>query len=270
MKKVKVLIIWGYGINCETETAYAFKLCEADPEIVHLSEIFLGEKRIPDYQILCFPGGFLDGDHLGSAQACAHRFKFLKIKGKIPLWEEVLRFLDQGGLIIGICNGFQLLVKIGLLPGGKYLGQRKVTLTYNESGKFENRWVYLKVNNQSPCIFLKGLDELYLPVRHGEGNFIVRDQETLNELKKNHQIALQYIHPETKSPTLEYPFNPNGSQEAVAGLTDPTGRIFGLMPHPEAFNNWTNHPQWNRKKNKIAQGLYIFKNAVEWVKENIL
>jgi len=144
MKKVKVLVFWGYGINCEVETAYAFKVSGAESEIVHLSEIFFGEKRILDYHILCFPGGFLDGDHLGSAQACAHRFKFLKIKGKIPLWEELLKFLNQGGLILGICNGFQLLVKMGLLPGGKYLGQRKATLTYNISGKFEDRWVYLK------------------------------------------------------------------------------------------------------------------------------
>ena len=184
--------------------------------------------------------------------------------------EELLKFLNQGGLIIGICNGFQLLVKMGLLPGDNYFGERRVSLTYNDSGKFEDRWVYVKVNPDTPCVFLKGLEELYLPVRHGEGKFVAENKEILEELKKNNQIALQYMDPETREPTFKYPFNPNGSQEAIAGICDPSGRIFGLMPHPEAFNHWTNHPCWTREKNRIAQGLYIFKNAVKWVKENIL
>ncbi len=270
MKKVKVLVVSGYGINCEVETAYAFKISGASPEIVHLSEIFSGEKRIVDYHILCFPGGFLDGDHLGSAQACAHRFRFLKIKGKISLWDELMKFFNEGGLILGICNGFQLLVKTGLLPGGEYLGQRKVSLTYNNSAKFEDRWVYLKVNPKTPCIFLKGLNELYLPIRHGEGNFVPENEEILEELKQKNQIAVQYIDPKNKKPTTEYPYNPNGSIEGIAGITDPTGRIFGLMPHPEAFNHWTNHPRWTREKEKIAKGLLVFKNAIEWVRNNIL
>ncbi|WP_028840637.1 phosphoribosylformylglycinamidine synthase subunit PurQ [Thermodesulfobacterium hveragerdense] len=270
MKKPRVLVLWGYGINCEVETSYAFKLAGGDPEIVHLSEIFSGEKKLLDYQIICFPGGFLDGDHLGSAQACAHRFKHLKLKDGSYLWEKLMIFLEKGGLILGICNGFQLLVKMGLLPGGKYLGERKVTLTYNDSGKFEDRWVYLKVNPQTKCIFLEGLDELYLPVRHGEGKFIPKDEKILEEIKSQGLIALQYIHPETRTPTLEYPYNPNGAFEAVAGLTDPTGRIFGLMPHPEAFNHFTNHPRWTREKNLTVAGLEIFKNAVNWVKNNLL
>jgi phosphoribosylformylglycinamidine synthase len=270
MKKVRVLVVWGYGINCEVETAYAFKIAGAEAEIVHLSEIFSGEKKITDYHILCFPGGFLDGDHLGSAQACAHRFRFLKIQGKSSLWDELMKFLEQGGLILGICNGFQLLVKMGLLPGGKFLGQRKVSLTYNDSGKFEDRWVYLKVNSKTPCVFLKGIKELYLPIRHGEGKFVVESEEILQELKRNNQIALQYIDPETKEPTFRYPYNPNGSTEAIAGITDPSGRILGLMPHPEGFNHWTNHPRWTREKEKINQGILIFKNAVEWVRDNIL
>lgn len=270
MKKVKVLILWGYGINCEEETKFVFEKVGASAEIVHLSEIFNGEKRFTDYHIICFPGGFLDGDHLGSAQACAHRFRYLKIKGKIALWDEFMRFLSQGGLIIGICNGFQLLVKTGLLPGGPFLGQRKVTLTYNDSGKFEDRWVYLRVNPKSPCVFLKGLSELYLPVRHGEGKFIAESESLLEELENTGQIALQYINPESKEPTMLYPFNPNGSQKAIAGLCDPSGRIFGLMPHPEAFNHFTNHPHWTRISHQTAQGLYIFENGVNWVKTNVL
>ncbi|MGB9761179.1 MAG: phosphoribosylformylglycinamidine synthase subunit PurQ [Caldimicrobium thiodismutans] len=270
MPKVKVLILWGYGINCEVETHYVFKKVGASPEIVHLSEIFSGEKSLKNYHIICFPGGFLDGDHLGSAQACSHRFRYLKIKGKIPLWDELMVFLEKGGLILGICNGFQLLVKMGLLPGGKYLGKRKVTLTYNDSGRFEDRWVHLKVNPKSPCIFLKGLDRLYLPVRHGEGKFVAESKELLKDLKEKGQIALQYVHPETCEPTLDYPYNPNGSEEAVAGLCDPTGRIFGLMPHPEAFNHFTNHPKWTRLSTPLAEGLALFENAVVWVKENLL
>jgi len=268
--KPKVLVLWGYGINCEVETAYAFKVVGADPEIVHLAEIFTGEKKLLDYHLICFPGGFLDGDHLGSAQACANRFKYLKIRGKTYLWDELIKFLEKGGLILGICNGFQLLVKMGLLPGGKYLGKRKVSLTYNDSGKFEDRWVYLKVNPKTPCVFLKNLEELYLPVRHGEGKFVPESDKFLEELKTLNLIALQYIHPETKEPTLEYPYNPNGSIEAVAGLTDPTGRIFGLMPHPEAFNHVTNHPRWTREKITSAQGLAIFENAIKWIKQNSL
>lgn len=270
MKKVRVLVLWGYGINCEEETKYVFEKLGAQADIVHLSEIFLGEKRLLDYHILCFPGGFLDGDHLGSAQACAHRFRYLKIKNEIPLWQEFMNYLSQGGLILGICNGFQLLVKTGLLPGGKYLGQRKVTLTYNDSGRFEDRWVYLKVNPKTPCVFLQDLEEIYLPVRHGEGKFIAESKALLEELNNLGQVALQYIHPETKEPTQLYPFNPNGSQMAVAGLCDPTGKIFGLMPHPEAFNHFTNHPRWTRLSSLIVQGLSIFENGINWVKKNLL
>ncbi len=270
MGKVKVLVLWGYGINCELETSYAFKRVGAEPEIVHLSEILSGEKSLRDYHILCFPGGFLDGDHLGSAQACAHRFRTLKIQNQFSLWEEIIQFYSKGGLILGICNGFQLLVKMGLLPGGKFLGKRKVTLTYNEKGKFENRWVLLKINLQSPCVFLRDLEELYLPVRHGEGRLIVEDLTILEDLKKHKQIALQYIHPQTKEPTLEYPYNPNGSIEGIAGICDPTGRVFGLMPHPEAFNHWTNHPKWRRLSSLMEEGLLIFKNAVTYVKERLL
>ena len=270
MAKVKVLVFWGYGINCELESAHAFKLCGAEPEIVHLSEVFSGKKSLLDYHILCFPGGFLDGDHLGSAQACAHRFRYLKIKGERPLWEDLKAFIERGGLIIGICNGFQLLVKMGLLPGGKYLGKRVATLTYNQSGKFEDRWVYLRVNPSTPCVFLKGLSELYLPVRHGEGNFIPASKELLTELISQGQVALQYAHPDTGAPTMEYPYNPNGSIEGIAGICDPSGRIFGLMPHPEAFNHFTNHPRWTRLKHLVAQGLDLFNNAVSWVKDNLI
>ena len=173
-------------------------------------------------------------------------------------------------MIIGICNGFQLLVKLGLLPGfGGNYDQRLTSLTYNDSGRFEDRWVKLKINTNSPCVFTKGLETLYLPVRHGEGKFVTKDEEVLERLKQNQQIVCQYVDPKTGTPTQVYPYNPNGSLEAIAGICDETGRIFGLMPHPEAYNHFTNHPRWRRGEEDLL-GLVIFKNAVAYIRENLL
>ncbi len=271
MRKIKVIVTAGYGTNCERETAYACQSAGAEEvEIVHLSDLIYGQKRLTDFQLLCLPGGFLDGDHLGAAQAGAHRFRYARIKGSNErLMDQLLRFIERGGLIIGICNGFQLLVKLGLLPGfdGQYV-KRLASLTYNDSGRFEDRWVYLRINTESPCVFTRGVKHMFLPVRHGEGKFVVRDQEVLLRLKENAQIVCQYIHPETRLPTDEYPYNPNGSIEAIAGICDATGRIFGLMPHPEAFNHFTNHPRWTRNQHLQDElGLVFFKNAVSYLKE---
>ncbi len=270
MNKVKVIVTAGYGTNCERETAHACREAGADQvDIVHLSDLIYGEKRLDDYHLLCLPGGFLDGDHLGAAQAGAHRFRYARVKGTGErLMDQVLRFIERGGLIIGICNGFQLLVKLGLLPGfdGRY-EERLTSLTYNDSGRFEDRWVHLKINEDSPCLFTRGLKHLFLPVRHGEGKFVVKDEEVLRRLKEGGQIVCQYAHPETGDATDEYPYNPNGSIEAIAGICDPTGRIFGLMPHPEAFNHFTNHPRWTRYEELPDEpGLVIFKNAISYLK----
>ena len=270
-RKVKVIVTAGYGTNCERETAYACKIAGADQvDIVHLSSLIHGEARVDDYHLLCLPGGFLDGDHLGAAQAGAHRFRYARVKGSEErLLDQVLRLIARGGLIIGICNGFQLLVKLGLLPGfdGNY-ENRLTSLTYNDSGRFEDRWVKLKINPESPCVFTRGLSELYLLVRHGEGKFVVKDEGVLARLKTAGQIVCQYIDPETGTPTMEYPYNPNGSVEAIAGICDETGRIFGLMPHPEAYNHFTNHPRWRRGEEDIP-GVVLFKNAVSYLRENL-
>jgi len=271
MKKVRVIVTAGYGTNCERETAHACREAGAEEvEIVHLSSLIYGEKRLDDFQMLCLPGGFLDGDHLGAAQAGAHRFRYARVKGTNErLMDQVLRFIERGGLIIGICNGFQLLVKLGLLPGfdGHY-EERLTSLTYNDSGRFEDRWVHLKVNPKSPCVFTRGLKKMFLPVRHGEGKFVVRDEGVLSRLKAGEQIVCQYVHPETGEPTDAYPYNPNGSLEAIAGICDSTGRIFGLMPHPEAFNHFTNHPRWTRHQSLPDElGLVLFKNAISYLKE---
>jgi phosphoribosylformylglycinamidine synthase len=272
-RKVRCVIIAGYGTNCEVEMAYASKLAGAEAEIVHISELLYGEKCLDNYHFLNFPGGFLDGDDLGAAKAAANRWRFAKIKttGEY-LFEQLIRFVKEGKLILGVCNGFQLMVKLGLLPGlNEDYDLPLATLTYNDSGRFEDRWVYMQVDQDSPCIFTRGLDNLYLPVRHAEGKFIARDKEVLSAIRSKHLVVLRYIHPQTKRPTMEYPFNPNGSINAIAAICNSTGRVFGLMPHPEAYLNLTNHPHWTRKNlSQKAMGLTLFINAVEYIKKSIL
>ncbi len=177
--RVKAIVLTGNGTNCEMEMAHACKLAGADEvDIVHISELLFGEKRLSDYTFLNLPGGFLDGDDLGSAKAGANRFLHARIAGENEmLFAELLQFIQDGKLILGVCNGFQLMVKLGLLPAldGNFTKQ-STTLTFNDSGRFEDRWIYLKANVQSPCMFTKGIDLIYLPVRHGEGKFCAGKQ----------------------------------------------------------------------------------------------
>jgi phosphoribosylformylglycinamidine synthase len=260
------LVITGYGTNCEVECAYAARLAGADSvTVVHFSRIVKGLIILEGYDFIIFPGGFLDGDDLGAAQAAAQRWKYTVSKTGIPLIQQLAAFIRKGGVILGICNGFQLLVKLGLLPAldGAYF-ERQVSLSHNASARYEDRWCHLIVNHNSPCIFTKGISSLYIPVRHGEGNLIPKNQCTLERLEKENLIVLQYMHPKSKCPTLEYPYNPNGSPLGIAGLCDPSGRIFGLMPHPEAYNHPTNHPGWTRGEYSML-GTAIFENAVNFL-----
>ncbi|RLA90385.1 MAG: phosphoribosylformylglycinamidine synthase subunit PurQ [Deltaproteobacteria bacterium] len=271
VKKVKSIIISGNGTNCEMEMAHALRLAGSDVvDIVHISKLLYGEVSLDDYHFLNLAGGFLDGDDLGAAKAGANRIKYAKVKNTGErLQDQILRFIKQGKLIIGVCNGFQLMVKLGILPGldGDYLNQ-KVTLTFNDSAKFEDRWVTLKINEHSPCIFLNGLNKLELPVRHGEGKFITKDEKTMERIKRKNLIAVQYIDIESGKPTQSYPYNPNGSIEAVAGICDETGHLFGLMPHPEAYLHYTNHPLWTRKKlPKEGEGIKIFRNGIKFIRK---
>lgn len=259
---VRTLVITGYGTNCEVECAHAARRAGADAvTIAHFADIVAGRTRIGDYNFLVFPGGFLDGDDLGAAQAAAQRWKHAQPHQGAALVEQLLDFIHAGGLILGICNGFQLLVKLGLLPAldGQYL-ERQVSLAHNASARYEDRWCRLAVNTGSPCVFTQGVTELYMPVRHGEGNLVPGDANILERLERENLIAVQYAHPDTGLPTQEYPFNPNGSPLGIAGLCDPTGRIFGLMPHPEAYNHPTNHPGWTRGESSTL-GLALFANA---------
>lgn len=267
MSTVNVLVVAGYGTNCQRETAHAATLAGADHVVVaHFSELLAGDVRLGDFNFLIFPGGFLDGDDLGAAQAAALRWRYAKTTSGAPLVDELKRFFDAGGLILGICNGFQLLVKLGMLPGTAHGAfERQVSLSHNDSARFEDRWVHLRTNPNSPCVFTSGLDGLYLPVRHGEGKLVPKDGPTLDALERDGLVALRYVDPETCQPTMEYPHNPNGSPGGIAGLTDPTGRILGLMPHPEAYNHPTNHPSWTRG-DQAPLGVTLLTNGVAYLR----
>ena len=269
-KKVKSIVLTGNGTNCEMEMAHACRIAGSDEvDIVHISELLYGDKILDDYDFLNLPGGFLDGDDLGSAKAGANRIIHARVKKSgTRLYDQMIKFIDDGKLILGVCNGFQLMIKLGLLPAlnGNYSTQT-VTLTFNDSGRFEDRWVYLKANDYSPCIFTKGIAGMYLPVRHGEGKIITDDNEVLKRLTEKNQIVLQYSDSDYSGPAADYPMNPNGSVDAIAGICDERGRLFGLMPHPEAYLHYTNHPRWTRERlPEDGIGLSIFKNAVNFIR----
>lgn len=266
MGQANVLVIYGYGVNSHIETARAATLAGADRvDIAHFAQITQAKCDLEDYGLLVFPGGFLDGDDLGAAQAASVRWRYLKDSNGTRLIDKLERFLDQDKLILGICNGFQLLARLGILPMLDHVRfQREVSLGHNDSGIYEDRWVHLRVNPASPCIFTKGLPPLYFPVRHGEGK-LMASPEILERLAREDLIALQYADPGTGEPTQEYPYNPNGSPLAIAGLTDPSGHILGLMPHPEAFHHVTNHPSWTRGELN-PPGTLLFLNAIRYLK----
>jgi len=270
MSSIRVLVLNGYGLNCDHETAYAFELAGAQADRIHINTLIRGSVNLNDYQILTFVGGFSWGDDHGGGVVQAVRLK-------TNVGQSILAFIAEGKLVIGICNGFQALVNMGLLPGFDQDYQtRSVALTFNDCGNFRNQWVNLKANRASPCIYTQGIDQLELPVRHGEGKFI-SNPSTIERLIQNNQIALQYALPDGNPAKGEFPSNPNGSLHDIAGICDSTGRIFGLMPHPEAFNHWTNHPDWPQRKETAkragtppdsgpAPAIRIFQNAVDFMR----
>ncbi len=275
MAKSKAIVITGNGTNCEMEAAHACRLGGFDEAVIaHIAEILSGEIRLDDFHFLNLTGGFLDGDDLGSAKAQANRLKHAAVSGSgEKLVEQFSRFVADGKLILGVCNGFQLMVKMGMLPGfdGNYLSQ-SVTLTHNDCGRFQDRWTYLKVDTASPSVFTAGIEKgIYLPVRHGEGKFVCDSAETLARIEAHHLAVLKYSGPDYAEATMEFPANPNGAQNAVAALCDPTGRLMGLMPHPEAFVHYTQHPRWTREQlPEEGDGLILYKNAAEYVRKNLV
>jgi phosphoribosylformylglycinamidine synthase len=271
MARVKALVVSGNGTNCERETAFACRQAGADlADIVPVWDLVAGEARIGDYNLLCLPGGFLDGDDLGAARACANRYLHAKVgDAGERLSDLLLEFVQDGKLVIGICNGFQLMVKLGLLPMLEPGALRQtVTLTFNDSGRFEDRWVELVTDPESPCVFTRGIEKIPVPVRHGEGKLVGPDKPALDDLAARHLIPVRYADPETGRPTEAYPANPNGSPGGAAGLCDPTGRLFGLMPHPECYLHRTHHPRWTRLPDLPEEGIgvQIFRNGVQYLK----
>ena len=275
MAPTRAIVITGNGTNCEIEAAHACKLGGFDEAVIaHIAELLSGEIRLDDFHFLNLTGGFLDGDDLGSAKAQANRLKNATVSDNSEkLVEQFTRFIDDGKLILGVCNGFQLMVKMGMLPGfnGNYLHQ-SVTLTHNDCGRFQDRWTYLKADPASPCIFTTGINKgIYLPVRHGEGKFLCDSESTLDRIESSHLAVLKYCGANYDAPTMEFPANPNGSLNAIAGLCDPTGRLMGLMPHPEAFVHFTQHPRWTREQlPEEGDGLILFKNAANYVRNNLV
>jgi phosphoribosylformylglycinamidine synthase len=267
MMPVNALVITGYGTNSHRETAHAARLGGADrADIVHFADLVSADVSLDDYHFLIFPGGFLDGDDLGAAQAAAQRWLHLRDVGGRRLLDSLCAFIDAGKLILGICNGFQLLVKLGLLPAldGKRL-ERQVSLAHNHSARFEDRWVSLRVNPDSPCVFTAGLPDalLHMPVRHGEGRLVARDEAVFEQLRRENLHALCYADPDTGETALAYPANPNGSACGIAALCDPSGRVLGLMPHPEVFPH--NFPGWTRAET-VCLGSVIFSGAVAYLR----
>ncbi|HEX8960797.1 MAG TPA: phosphoribosylformylglycinamidine synthase subunit PurQ [Geobacteraceae bacterium] len=273
--KTKAIVITGNGTNCETEAAHACKLGGFDEaRIVHISELLTGDVRLDEFNFLNLTGGFLDGDDLGSAKAQANRLKHAKVDDLAEhLLDQLLRFISDGKPILGVCNGFQLMVKMGLLPafGGRHLHQ-EATLTFNDCGRFQDRWVYLKTNPASPSIFTRGIEKgIYLPIRHGEGKFVAASSDVLDQIEARNLAVFKYSDASYEAPTMVFPENPNGSENAIAGICDETGLLMGLMPHPEAFVHYTNHPRWTRETlPEEGDGLILFRNAAKYVTENLL
>ncbi|RJR28892.1 MAG: phosphoribosylformylglycinamidine synthase subunit PurQ [Desulfobacteraceae bacterium] len=278
MNGVKACVLTGYGLNCDYETDYSLKLAGADSRRVHINELIQGTKSgkgpsLDEFHILAFGGGFSWGDDHGAGVLLASKMKH-------HIGNRIEKFVREGKLVIGICNGFQSLVNLGLLPGfDMRYRERRVALINNDAGNFIDTWVSLQVNPDSPCVFTRGLTRIDLPVRHGEGKFYAATRD-IQRLVKAGQVVVQYADREGRRAEGKWPENPNGSLEDIAGICDPSGRVFGLMPHPEANHHPTNHPHWTRRKESLArsganhdpqegQGLRIFKNAVEYIKESI-
>jgi phosphoribosylformylglycinamidine synthase I len=271
---VRVAVLFGFGINCDRETAAVFDMVGGASERLHVNNLVQGNRSLEEFDILAVPGGFSFGDHLGSGRLLGNRLRF-------ALRDQLQKFVSSGKPIIGICNGFQALVKTGLLPGPENASLepdliQRASLTLNNTGRYEDRWVTLEFDSQSPCIWTKGIQRIECPVRHGEGRFVMPTDAELDRLSANHQLTVRYADPSTEPGTnpsddlLPFPLSPNGSMRNIAGICDPTGLVFGLMPHPEAFYTMWLHPEHTSMKLNDDEwegsGLQIFRNAVEYVR----
>ncbi|MDH7599612.1 MAG: phosphoribosylformylglycinamidine synthase I [Sedimentisphaerales bacterium] len=262
MAGVNVLVLRAAGINCDLETQYAFEQAGASAQRIHINRLIERKDLLDQFHILVIPGGFSYGDDVAAGRILANQLIH-------HLEDQIYRFIEQGRLVLGICNGFQVLVKSGILPGlGGSKRQEHVSITWNDSGRYEDRWVYLEPQGDR-CVFLEPGRRLYLPVAHAEGKVVVSDQQVLESLQQGGFIALKYVDQEGKEGP--YPINPNGSVASIAALTDTTGRVLGLMPHPERFIHPTHHPHWTRLGRQIERdGMTIFSRAVQYVRQAFL
>jgi len=256
--KPKVCILRSDGTNCDLELAYAFEKAGGVCKFVHVNELRVKVVNLSDFQILALPGGFSYGDDIASGKILAvEMISFLK--------ESLEKFRDKGGVIVGICNGFQTLIRTGLLPFGN-LGKMDATLSHNDSGHFECRWVRLSAEKNSNCPFLQEIEDGgWYSVNHGEGKFLA-ESSVIQKVEEQNLVTFRYVD-ESNKPTQKYPENPNGSTNAIAGITDPTGQVFGMMPHPEKFVDLTQYPNWRREQINKPHGLPIFKNIIKYVME---
>ena len=265
MSKPRVAVLSGFGINCELETMAVFEMAGATSHRVHVNRIVSGEISLGDFDIMAVPGGFSFGDHLGSGRLMGNRLRF-------GLRDQVRDFVKAGKPVIGICNGFQVLVKMGLLPGDSDVSlTQTASLALNDSGQYENRWATLEFDPNSPCIWTKGISRMRVPVRHGEGKFVTDDPNLLDEWARSGQLAARYVDPVSEYPSasdevLPYPTSPNQSWRNIAGVCDPSGLVFGLMPHPEANHSTWLGATWSREDDEHGEGegMAIFRNAVNY------
>ncbi|MBI4176456.1 MAG: phosphoribosylformylglycinamidine synthase I [Candidatus Aenigmarchaeota archaeon] len=267
-RRVRTAVLYGGGLNCDIETAHAVKTADAfghagaEADRVLLGRLMDRPDDLLRYDILAIPGGFSYADDLGAGVVLAN-----KLKRK--LGEQLYRFIEEGRPVIGICNGYQALVKGGFLPGLDGERKQQVTLTYNDSGRFEDRWVTLEVTSEK-CIFTKDIDDLIdLPVRHGEGKFVAANCNTLTRLRNNDMIVFKYVSRYGEDDP-GYPENPNGSEDDIAAICNERGNVLGIMPHPEGYMFPWQHPRWTREGlPEEGLGMQIFRNAVKYVRESL-
>jgi len=263
MSRITALVLRAAGTNCEHETAHALDLAGAVPSIRHLKEVQADPDLLESAAMVVFPGGFSYGDDLGAGRILAEEIRSTFL-------EPLLRLIHRGGLVLGICNGFQVLMRLGLLetPAPTGGADPTISLTWNDSGQYEDRWVHLEVCSRKSPFLAEGAEQLLLPVADAEGKFVVQSPEVLEQLEANGQVALRYVDPEGRC--AGFPWNPNGSMDNVAGITDATGRVLGLMPHPERNALPPHHPRPGRgNRQKESDGLTFFMNAVETLRRDL-
>jgi len=267
--KPRALILRAPGTNCDEETAHAFQLAGAEPERVHVNRLIENPALAARYQILCVPGGFSFGDDIAAGRILATRLR-RHLSGMI----DEFVYGKRDCLVLGICNGMQVLMQLGVLTEDladpESSTPRAATLTWNQHGRFETRWVHLSVD-ETPCVFLRDIKQMYLPMAHAEGNFVAANETVLQKLKSQGRLAVRYHDPNrvdgvNDDAVLDFPHNPNGAQANVAGVCDASGRVFGLMPHPERHIDPTHHPYWTRRDEQpeFGDGMAMFRNAVSY------